>query len=266
MINRFDTDYLSLVDIVYSHGVDQPTRNGFRRTTFVNNLEFDLSTGLFPLQTIRFIPWKNVIHELIWFLNGETNTKYLQDNDVHIWDANADPGGNVGTIYGYQWRNYNGEGVDQIVNSLKLLREKNHSTRNVVIAWNPAQQWAMKLPPCHFGFQLYRENGYLSLLASMRSSDAILGLPTNIASYALLLLFYCKHADLKPAKLHMSLGDTHLYEDHLPKIPLLLNREPLPPPRVEVHQVTTDLRNMQPSFVTLHDYQYRKAIKFQLTA
>lgn len=256
-------NYLDLLDRVLTHGIDRQTHTGPRRTLFVANLDYDLSVG-FPMVTTRKIRWANVVHELIWFLNGETNTRYLTDNDVHIWDGNAAPNGDVGPIYGHQWRDFNSAGIDQITRSIRLLLGKTHTTRNVVIAWNPAQQFAMRLPPCHFAFQLFTDGSYVSTLASLRSSDVALGLPTNIASYALLCHLFAKVTDRKPGMLHMSLGDTHLYADHLDTARVQIQRDPLPLPTVEVQNITTDLRGLRYEDFHLCGYQYHPVLKYKL--
>lgn len=258
-------NYLDLLDRTLTHGANLPTRNGERRTVFVANLEYDLSAG-FPLVTTRKMRWQNVVYELFWFLNGETNTKYLTDNDVRIWDDNADTDGNVGPIYGHQWRNFGGHGIDQIANAISLLRSRIHTTRIVVSAWNPAQQWAMRLPPCHFAFQVFTDGSHVSMLASLRSSDIALGLPTNIASYALLTHMFAKIVGRKPGMLHLSLGDVHLYANHVDNARIQLQREPLPLPTVEVHTVTPDLRAMQFQDVQLSGYQYHPFLRYDMSA
>lgn len=264
--------YLDLVQRILSNGVGLPTRNDVRRTIFVHHLEFDLSAG-FPLVTTRKMRFENAWHELRWFLDGGTNVRFLHDNGVHIWDANADQKtGDVGPIYGYQWRNFNGEGVDQIAESIRMLKMERriHTTRNLVTAMNPAQQREMKLPPCHVSFQLFSDasisaDPFVSMLVQLRSTDVVLGLPTNIASYAILLTLFAKLANMRPGMLYMTLGDVHLYTDHVEKVKKQLDREPLPLPTVQVHRVTPDLRGLQAEDVTLHNYQFHSAIKFSLT-
>lgn len=256
-------NYLDLLDRVLTHGQDLDTHTGPRRTVFAANLEYDLSAG-FPMVTTRKIRWANVVHELIWFLNGETNTKYLTDNGVHIWDGNAAPDGNVGPIYGHQWRNFNSSGVDQITRAIRLLRSRVHTTRNVIIAWNPEEQQHMRLPPCHWGFQLFTDGSYVSMLVSMRSSDVALGTPTNIASYALLTEMFAKLTDKLPGMLHMSLGDVHLYADHLDTARIQLQRDPLPLPTVEIQNLTPDLRNLHHEDFHLVGYQHHPVLTYKL--
>lgn len=242
------------------------TRNGNRQTVYGAQLRFDLTQG-FPAVTTKRLAWRQVCAELCWFLNGRTDLQYLHDRSCHIWDANADDDGNLGKIYGYQWRNFNGQGLDQIQRSIDLLRKAPASTRNVVTAWNPLQMDDMKLPPCHWGFQLHSFDGKLIMQASQRSVDLALGEPFNIASYALLCHLFARIADLEPTELIMDLGNVHIYESHIDGMIEQCKREPLPLPTLRVTgDISPDLRNLEPDQFVLDGYQCHKSIKYELIA
>lgn len=242
------------------------TRNGNRLTAYGWQMRFDLTQG-FPAVTTKRLAWKQVCTELCWFLNGRTDLAYLHERGCHIWDANAGEDGDLGRIYGAQWRDYNSQGLDQIKRSIKMLRNVPSSTRNVVIAWNPLQQDDMKLPPCHFGYQLHSYNDKVWLQASLRSSDIVLGAPFNIASYALLCHLFAYVTGKQATELIMDLGNVHIYESHIDGARLQVQREPLPLPTLRIGgDVPGDLYGLEPEQFVLEGYKSHPAIKFELIA
>ncbi|MDE6383538.1 MAG: thymidylate synthase, partial [Paramuribaculum sp.] len=205
--------YLQLLDHILTHGTDKADRTGTgTRSTFGYQMRFDLSEG-FPLVTTKKLHLKSIIHELLWFLAGDTNVRYLQDNGVRIWNEWASPDGDLGHIYGYQWRSwpdYNGGTIDQISQAIDDIRHNPDSRRIIVSAWNVADLPNMNLPPCHAFFQFYVADGRLSLQLYQRSADSFLGVPFNIASYALLLLMVAQVTGLQPGDFVHTLGDAHI--------------------------------------------------------
>lgn len=236
--------YLDLMRTVLEHGVDRDDRTGVgTRSVFGHQMRFDLSRG-FPLITTKKLHLRSIIHELLWFLKGDTNIAYLQQNGVRIWDEWADEHGNLGPVYGYQWRSWpdpKGGSVDQIANVLKQIRTTPQSRRLIVSAWNPAQVDEMKLPPCHCLFQFYVANGRLSCQLYQRSADIFLGVPFNIASYALLLAMVAQVTGLEPGEFVHTLGDAHLYSNHFEQAEEQLTREPKAPPRLVLNPEVNDL-------------------------
>ncbi|MFC4306475.1 thymidylate synthase [Cohnella boryungensis] len=230
-------NYLDLLQDVKDHGVAKGDRTGTGTlSVFGRQLRFDLSEG-FPLVTTKRIHLKSVIHELLWFLRGDTNIRYLKENGVSIWDEWADENGDLGPVYGSQWRAWetaDGRTIDQIQQVIDGLRSNPDSRRHLVSAWNVAVIEEMKLPPCHFVFQFYVADGKLSCMLTMRSVDTFLGLPFNIASYALLTHMVAQQCDLEPGEFIWSGGDVHIYSNHLEQVELQLSREPLPLPTLNI--------------------------------
>ncbi len=228
--------YLALLDRILREGVDRPDRTGTgTRAVFGHQMRFDLSEG-FPLVTTKKLHVRSIVYELLWFLNGDTNVGYLHDNRVSIWDEWADADGELGPIYGKQWRDWttaDGRHVDQIAGLVRQIREDPWSRRQIVCAWNVGDLPAMKLAPCHCLFQTVVIDGRLHLQLYQRSCDAFLGVPFNIASYALLLAMLAHQCDLEPGEFVWTGGDVHLYDNHLEQARLQLQRDPLPLPRLE---------------------------------
>ena len=256
--------YIDLVKRVLSSGELVETRNGGRLTVIGGQLRFPMADGL-PLVTTRRTSYFSAAAELCWFLDGETNTKRLNDWGVRIWNDNADENGDLGPVYGKQWRDYGGSGVDQIADMIKQLRRTPASTRIVTIAWNPIDMHKMKLPPCHFGFQLTVVNGKLRLQASIRSSDVMLGLPFNIVSYATLLHLFARVSGYTAHELIIDLGHIHIYQPHIENALIQVEREPLSLPRLEIiGDVPGDLRELQPAQFRLDGYTSHPALKYQM--
>ncbi|MCQ4321665.1 thymidylate synthase [Stutzerimonas stutzeri] len=236
--------YLDLMRHVREHGTFKSDRTGTGTySVFGHQMRFDLSDG-FPLVTTKKCHLKSIIHELLWFLQGDTNIKYLRENGVRIWDEWADENGELGPVYGYQWRSWpapNGGSVDQISKLVEMIKQNPDSRRLIVSAWNPALVDEMALPPCHALFQFYVANGKLSCQLYQRSADIFLGVPFNIASYALLTLMVAQVCDLQPGEFIWSGGDCHLYANHLEQADLQLTREPLPLPTMKLNPDVKDL-------------------------
>ncbi len=236
--------YLDLMRHVREHGTFKSDRTGTGTySVFGHQMRFDLADD-FPLVTTKKCHLKSIIHELLWFLQGDTNIKYLQENGVRIWDEWADENGELGPVYGYQWRNWpapNGESVDQISKLVEMIKKNPDSRRLMVSAWNPALVDQMALPPCHALFQFYVADGKLSCQLYQRSADIFLGVPFNIASYALLTLMVAQVCDLQPGEFIWSGGDCHLYANHLEQADLQLTREPLPLPTMKLNPEVKDL-------------------------
>ncbi|HVW56629.1 MAG TPA: thymidylate synthase [Rhizobiaceae bacterium] len=236
--------YLDLLSHVLEHGADRGDRTGTgTRSIFGHQMRFDLENG-FPVLTTKKLHLKSIIHELLWFLAGDTNIAYLKKNGVSIWDEWADAEGNLGPIYGYQWRSWpapDGRHIDQIANLLRDLRTNPHSRRLVVSAWNPALIDEMALPPCHCLFQFYVANGRLSCQLYQRSGDIFIGVPFNIASYALLTMMVAQVVGLKPGEFIHTLGDAHLYANHFDQAREQLTRTPKPLPKMWINPEVRDL-------------------------
>ena len=236
--------YLDLLERVLAEGVDKSDRTGTgTRSVFGHQMRFDLAAG-FPLLTTKKLHIRSIVHELLWFLKGDTNIAYLTENGVKIWDEWADENGDLGPVYGAQWRSwpdYDGGHIDQIANVLSAIRKTPDSRRLIVSAWNPALVDEMALPPCHCLFQFYVAGGRLSCQLYQRSADIFLGVPFNIASYALLTVMVAKVTGYEPGDFVHTLGDAHLYSDHLDKARLQLARQPLPLPRLTLNPEIDDL-------------------------
>lgn len=262
--------YLDLMKYVRDSGMRKEDRTGTGTVSvFGYQMRFNLADG-FPLVTTKKCHLKSIIHELLWFLNGETNTKYLNDNGVKIWDAWATEDGELGPIYGAQWRSWpsaNGETIDQFAQLIELIKTKPHSRRLIISAWNPAllpdetispQDNAidgnMALPPCHTMFQFYVSNGKLSCQLYQRSADVFLGVPFNIASYALLTMMVAQVAGLDVGDFIHTFGDAHLYLNHLDQVEQQLMREPLPLPRMKINPLKKDIFSFEYDDFELIDY------------
>ncbi|HEY0920900.1 thymidylate synthase [Devosia sp.] len=230
--------YLQLLSDVLANGTDRPDRTGTgTRSLFGYQMRFDLAAG-FPLLTTKKLHLKSIIYELLWFLRGETNVRWLQERGVSIWDEWADANGDLGPVYGSQWRSWpDGKGgtIDQIANVVDSIRTRPESRRHIVTAWNPAEVDAMALPPCHCLFQFYVADGRLSCQLYQRSADVFLGVPFNIASYALLTHMVAQVTGLQPGAFVHSLGDVHLYANHFDQARLQLGRLPRPLPRLTLN-------------------------------
>ena len=250
------------------HILDNGTRKTDRTGTgtiscFGYQMRFDLAEG-FPLLTTKKLHVKSIVHELLWFLKGDTNIKYLQENGVKIWDEWADSDGNLGPVYGYQWRSWqspDGRTIDQISDLVAMIKKNPDSRRLIVSAWNPADVPNMALPPCHCLFQFYVADGKLSCQLYQRSADTFLGVPFNIASYALLTLMIAQVCGLKPGEFVHTFGDVHLYNDHLEQARLQLTREPRALPKLEIDPTVTDLFDFRFEHFALKDYDPHPHIK-----
>ncbi|WP_281443494.1 thymidylate synthase [Halomonas sp. M1] len=259
--------YLDLMRTVLEEGVDRNDRTGTgTRSIFGHQMRFDLSRG-FPLLTTKKLHLRSIIHELLWFLKGDTNIGYLQENGVRIWDEWADENGDLGPVYGYQWRSWpnpKGGSVDQIANVLEQIRTSPQSRRLIVSAWNPAQVDEMKLPPCHCLFQFYVANGRLSCQLYQRSADIFLGVPFNIASYALLLSMVAHVTGLKPGEFIHTLGDAHLYSNHLEQAQEQLTRTPLAAPKLTLNDQVTRLFDFSFEDIEITGYDSHPHIKAEV--
>lgn len=256
--------YLDLIRSVLSEGTPKSDRTGTGTySIFGHQMRFDLGEG-FPLLTTKKIHLKSVIHELLWFLKGDTNVKYLQDNGVRIWNEWAGPDGDLGHIYGYQWRSwpdYDGGHIDQIKNVIEDIKSDPGSRRLIVSAWNVADLGRMNLPPCHILFQFYVNDGKLSMQFYQRSADIFLGVPFNIASYALLLMMVAQVTHLQPYELVHTLGDAHIYKNHIEQVHLQLQREPKPLPQMHLNPEVDDIFGFTYDDFTLTGYEPYPHIK-----
>ncbi|MCW5874952.1 MAG: thymidylate synthase [Anaerolineales bacterium] len=256
--------YLDLMQRVLESGVEKHDRTGTgTRSLFGHQMRFDLQQG-FPLLTTKKLHTKSIIHELLWFLQGGTNTAYLKENGVRIWDEWADANGDLGPVYGAQWRSWpapDGQAVDQISWVVSEIKRNPDSRRLIVSAWNVAELPNMALPPCHLLFQFYVAAGKLSCQLYQRSADIFLGLPFNIASYSLLTLMMAQVCGLQPGDFVISLGDCHLYSNHFEQARLQLSRQPLPLPRMQLNPAVTDIFAFTYADFTLLDYEAHPHIK-----
>ena len=256
--------YLDLMQHVLANGTKKSDRTGTGTlSVFGAQLRFDLNAG-FPLLTTKKVHLKSIVHELLWFLKGETNIKYLKDNGVSIWDEWADAQGNLGPVYGYQWRSWpapDGHHIDQIAQVLEQIKKNPDSRRMIVSALNVADLDRMALMPCHALFQFYVANGRLSCQLYQRSADLFLGVPFNIASYALLTLMVAQVCGLQPGEFIHTFGDTHLYLNHLDQAREQLSREPRSLPRMELNPAVRSLFEFKYADFTLKDYDPHPAIK-----
>ena len=249
--------YLNLLSRIMHEGVVKSDRTGTgTMSVFGHQMRFDMADG-FPLLTTKKLHLKSIIYELLWFLKGDTNVKYLQEHGVSIWNEWADENGELGPVYGHQWRSwpdYKGGTIDQIQNVLNQIRYCPDSRRMIVSAWNPAEVEQMALPPCHCLFQFYVAKGKLSLQLYQRSADTFLGVPFNIASYSLLLLMMAQVSGLQPGEFIYTTGDTHLYLNHLQQTVLQLSRNPRPLPRMNINPNVKDLFEFKYEDFELVDY------------
>ena len=256
--------YLDLMRHVRDHGVKKTDRTGTGTlSVFGHQMRFDLSQG-FPVVTTKKLLLRSIIHELLWFLQGDTNIRYLKANGVRIWDEWADENGDLGPVYGYQWRNWptpDGRHIDQISQVIAQLQNNPDSRRIIVSAWNVADVDNMALPPCHAFFQFYVAEGKLSCQLYQRSADIFLGVPFNIASYALLTLMMAQVTGLKPGEFVHTLGDAHLYLNHLEQVELQLSREPHPLPQMKLNPQITDLFAFTYDDFELVGYEHHPHIK-----
>lgn len=256
--------YLDLLQHIMDNGVQKGDRTGTgTRSVFGYQMRFNLEEG-FPLLTTKKLHLKSIIHELLWFLKGDTNVKYLQDNGVRIWNEWADTNGDLGHIYGYQWRSwpdYNGGFIDQISQAIDQIRNNPDSRRIIVSAWNVADLDNMNLPPCHAFFQFYVADGRLSLQLYQRSADTFLGVPFNIASYALLTMMVAQVCGLRPGDFVHTLGDTHIYNNHFEQVREQLSRTPRPLPRMLINPQIKNIFDYKYEDFTLVDYDPLPHIK-----
>ena len=256
--------YLDLLQRILDEGATKTDRTGTgTKSIFGHQMRFHLDDG-FPLLTTKKLHLRSIIHELLWFLRGDTNIQYLHDNKVTIWDEWADENGELGPVYGHQWRSwpdYDGGTIDQIANVVDLIKHHPDSRRMIVSAWNVAEVEKMALPPCHTLFQFYVADGRLSLQLYQRSADTFLGVPFNIASYALLLLMMAQVTGLKAGDFIHTTGDTHLYLNHLEQARLQLTREPRPLPRMVLNPDVHDLFSFHYEDFTLEGYDPHPHIK-----
>jgi len=259
--------YLELMRNVRTNGAFKSDRTGTGTySLFAQQMRFDLKAG-FPLITTKKCHLKSIIYELLWFLRGDTNIKFLHDHGVTIWDEWADENGDLGPVYGYQWRSWpanNGSTIDQITNVLNLLKTDHNSRRMIVSAWNPALIEQMALPPCHALFQFYVADNKLSCQLYQRSADIFLGVPFNIASYALLTMMIAKISNLELGEFIWTGGDCHLYSNHIEQADLQLSRTPLPLPSMQLNPQITNLFDFKYEDFTLINYQHHPHIKAQV--
>jgi thymidylate synthase len=241
--------YLDLLNHVINNGVEKKDRTGTGTiSVFGYQSRFDLSAG-FPVLTTKKLHLKSIIHELLWFLTGNTNVKYLQENGVRIWNEWADENGELGPVYGYQWRSWptpDGKHIDQVSQVVESLKSNPDSRRHIISAWNVGQIDQMNLPPCHILIQFYVANGKLSCQLYQRSADIFLGVPFNIASYALLTLMMAQVCNLQPGEFIHTLGDAHIYLNHMEQVKLQLSRDPYPLPQMKIN----------PEVKSIFDFRY----------
>jgi thymidylate synthase len=256
--------YLDLMQHVLDYGTQKHDRTGTGTVSvFGYQMRFNLADG-FPMVTTKKLHLKSIIHELIWFLKGDTNIKYLKDNNVRIWDEWADEQGNLGPVYGAQWRSWptaDGRHIDQITQVIKTLKENPDSRRIMVSAWNVAEIENMKLPPCHALFQFYVADGKLSCQLYQRSADIFLGVPFNIASYALLTMMVAQVCDLQPGEFIHTLGDAHIYNNHIEQAKLQLSRDPKPLPQMNINPAVKDIFEFTFEDFSLENYEAHPHIK-----
>jgi len=260
--------YLELLEHVIKTGVEKHDRTGTGTiSTFGYQMRFNLAEG-FPVMTTKKLHLKSIIHELLWFLSGDTNVKYLQDNGVRIWNEWADEDGNLGPVYGYQWRSWpaaDGKYIDQISQVVSALKSNPDSRRHIVCAWNPGELEKMALPPCHVLFQFYVADGKLSCQLYQRSADIFLGVPFNIASYALLTLMMAQVTGYKPGEFIHTLGDAHIYLNHLEQVKLQLSRDPLPLPAMKINDKVDNIFKFVYADFTLEGYNAHPGIKGEIS-
>lgn len=271
--------YLDLLQHILDHGVQKGDRTGTGTiSVFGYQMRFDLQEG-FPLVTTKKVHLKSIIHELLWLLSGDTNIKYLHDNKVSIWDEWADPNGDLGPVYGAQWRNWNNEGIDQIKEVIESIKSNPNSRRHIVTAWNPSvlpdehekdfsanvATGKAALPPCHAFFQFYVADGKLSCQLYQRSADVFLGVPFNIASYALLTMMVAQVCGLQPGEFVHTFGDVHIYNNLIEQVKTQLSREPRPLPTMKINPEIKDIFTFKYEDFTLENYDPYPAIKGEVS-
>jgi len=256
--------YLDLLQHILDKGVSKNDRTGTGTiSTFGYQMRFNLQEG-FPLVTTKKLHVKSIIHELLWFLKGETNIAYLKENGVSIWNEWADENGDLGPVYGKQWRSWegaHGQVIDQVADVIKQIKTNPDSRRMIISAWNVADLPDMALMPCHALFQFYVAEGKLSCQLYQRSADVFLGVPFNIASYALLTMMMAQACDLQPGDFIHTFGDVHIYNNHLEQVHLQLSRKPYPLPVLKINPAVKDIFGFKYEDFTLENYQYHPAIK-----
>jgi thymidylate synthase len=254
--------YLDLLRNILENGAKKEDRTGVGTVSiFGAQVRYNLSEG-FPIVTTKKIHLKSIIHELLWFLRGDTNIKYLRDNGVHIWDEWADKNGDLGPVYGKQWRDFNG--VDQISNAVNTLKTNPNSRRVIVSAWNPAVVEQMALPPCHTLFQFYALENKLSCQLYQRSADTFLGVPFNIASYSLLTMMMAQICNLQLGDFVHTMGDTHIYLNHMEQVKEQLSRTPYPLPRMKINPAVKNIFEFKYEDFELIGYQCHPSIKAEV--
>lgn len=260
--------YLDLLDHVLKNGTKKEDRTGTGTiSVFGYQMRFDLAKG-FPVLTTKKLHLRSIIHELLWFLQGDTNVKYLQENNVRIWNEWADENGELGPIYGYQWRswpNQKGEQIDQISQIIESIKNNPNSRRHIVSAWNVGEIKNMALPPCHILFQFYVADGKLSCQLYQRSADIFLGVPFNIASYALLTIMIAQVTGLKPGEFIHTLGDAHIYLNHLDQVKLQLSRNTFDLPQMQINQDINSIFDFKYEDFVLKNYQAHPSIKGEIS-
>ena len=256
--------YLNLLDYVLKNGNEKSDRTGTGTVSvFGYQMKFDLQDG-FPLLTTKKLHTRSIFHELLWFLKGDTNTQYLKDNNVSIWDEWADENGNLGPVYGHQWRSWtgaDGKTVDQITEVINLIKTNPDSRRMMVSAWNPSDIEKMALPPCHALFQFYVHNNKLSCQLYQRSADIFLGVPFNIASYALLTHMVAQVCDLEVGTFVHTFGDAHIYSNHLEQVELQLSRTPGPLPTLKLNPTVKNIFDFTMEDINIENYVAQPHIK-----
>ena len=271
--------YIDLLQYILDHGIQKGDRTGTGTiSVFGYQMRFDLQEG-FPLVTTKKVHLKSIIHELLWLLSGDTNIKYLHDNKVSIWDEWADPNGDLGPVYGAQWRNWNNEGIDQIKEVIESIKSNPNSRRHIVTAWNPSvlpdehekdfsanvAVGKAALPPCHAFFQFYVADGKLSCQLYQRSADVFLGVPFNIASYALLTMMVAQVCGLQPGDFVHTFGDVHIYNNLIEQVKTQLSREPRPLPTMKLNPEIKDIFAFKYEDFTLENYNPYPAIKGEVS-
>lgn len=256
--------YLELLDHVLKNGTKKSDRTGTGTiSVFGYQMRFNLKEG-FPLMTTKKLHLKSILHELLWFISGDTNIRYLTDNGVKIWNEWADKDGNLGPVYGYQWRSWptaDNRKIDQLSNVINSIKTTPDSRRHIINAWNVGEIEKMALPPCHILFQFYVADGKLSCQLYQRSCDIFIGVPFNIASYALLTLMVAQATSLKPGEFIHTLGDAHIYLNHIEQVKLQLTREPYKLPRMTINPDVTDITKFRYEDFALSDYVAHPHIK-----
>ena len=260
--------YLDLLQRIMDEGTVKHDRTGVgTKSVFGHQMRFDLSEG-FPLLTTKKVHLKSIIYELLWFIAGDTNIKYLKDHGVTIWDEWADENGDLGPVYGHQWRSWpapDGRSIDQLAQVVETIRRNPDSRRMLVTAWNPAEVEKMALPPCHCLFQFYVADGKLSCQLYQRSADTFLGVPFNIASYALLTMMMAQVCQLQPGDFIHTLGDAHIYRNHLDQVRLQLSRDPRPLPTMRINPAKHDIFAFEYEDFTLEGYNPHPHIKGEVS-